>query len=221
MVASERARDDLIRLGVSPDRVEVHAFPIHERFFASGRSREEIRRDLGIEGEALTMLATAGGQGIGKLTAFVDALYRAEVPITVIFVCGKNAAAKARLEKLAGVPSRTNLVVLGYVDNMNELLRAADFAAIKAGASATLEALAACRPPVVTDWAAGNEKPNMEYVVENDFGWRATSLRRFFSVVEEIMATDALERKRGRIAAAGIRSGAGEIAEFPVSALQR
>jgi processive 1,2-diacylglycerol beta-glucosyltransferase len=214
MVASERARNDLIRMGIREDQAEVWPFPIHERFFDLPRGRDEIQREIGVDPAMPTMLATAGGQGIGKLTGYVERLYERGAKLNIIFVCGRNEEAKRRFDALTQRPSDTNLLVFGFVNNMQELLYAADFSAIKAGASATLEALMMKSPPIITDWAVHAEKPNMEFTVENGYGWWAGSEREFMAIINDILTTDILRRYQRNLESAGLTTGAPEIAEY-------
>ncbi|MFP4115105.1 MAG: MGDG synthase family glycosyltransferase [Spirochaetota bacterium] len=221
MVASEQAQNDLVRMGVPRERTEVRPFPINERFFDLPRTKDELQREIGIDSSMPTMLATAGGQGIGKLTGYVEKLYKQGAKLNIIFVCGRNEEVKKRFDALSQTPSATNLLVFGFVNNMHELLYVADFSAIKAGASATLEALMMNTPPIITDWAVAAEKPNLDYTVENDFGWWAGSEREFMTVIHDILTTDVLDRYRRNLAEAGLRTGAGEIAEYVVAEARR
>lgn len=214
-VASERARDLTVNRGFPQDRVHVLRYPVLRKFLGKGPDRDQVRARLGLDPACRTMLTTLGGQGIGELTDYVEEVYKMSLPLNILAVCGRNDAARQRLERLAAAwPSRTRLVPLGYVGNMEELLTAADFCVAKAGASTTLEALARGAPVLFTSFACYNEKPNIDWCLEHEAGWYAPTRADFFQVLRQIQETDVLERYRTNIRALDLPIGADDMARF-------
>jgi len=214
-VASERARDRLLTRGMRDDQVPILRYPILRKFMLPGKEPSEIRTRYGLNPSMKTMLTTLGGQGIGDVTAYVEDIYRKGLPFNILAVCGKNQAAKERLEKLVGNhPSRTRLVPLGYVGNVEELLAAADFCVAKAGASTTLEALARGAPILFTSFACYNEKPNIDWCLEREVGWYTPDRAAFYDVIRQILETDVLQRYRANIQGLDLPVGADDLAHF-------
>lgn len=61
--------------------------------------------------------------------------------------------------------SDTPFAVLGFVDNMHELLEVSDLALAKGGASTTLEMLVKRVPTIFTHCAALHEKGNIDFLL--------------------------------------------------------
>jgi processive 1,2-diacylglycerol beta-glucosyltransferase len=103
-------------------------------------------------------LVAGGGLGIGVEEAVHAALAGAHPAATVVAVCGRNEAARARLAALRLPPER--LRVLGYVRGLPTLMSAADVVATKAGGLSVSEALALGRPLLLTRPIPGAEEGN-------------------------------------------------------------
>ena len=214
-VSSEEARELLIARGVRPERIRIVPYPIARKFLVRAQDHEAARSPYQLDPTMKTMLTTLGGQGIGDVTAYVEEIYRQGMPFNILAVCGKNQAAKERLEQLcASVPSRTRLVPLGFVNNMEELLSVSDFCVSKAGANTLLEAVARTCPIIITSFAGYNEKTNITWCLKQQVGWYTPSHRSFFRTLATIQQTDILAQYRENIRRLKLPLGADELAHF-------
>jgi processive 1,2-diacylglycerol beta-glucosyltransferase len=118
----------------------------------------DARAEWGLHPERPVALVAGGGLGIGVEEAVFAALDGADPAATIVAVCGKNDAARARLEVLRLPPER--LRVLGYVRGLPSLMSAADVVATKAGGLSVSEALALGRPLLLTRPIPGAEEGN-------------------------------------------------------------
>ncbi|MFF5229670.1 glycosyltransferase [Dactylosporangium sp. NPDC000521] len=109
---------------------------------ASAAQRRRARERFGLPPDARIALLVAGAWGVGEVaaTAAEIAATGAAVPVTV---CGHNAVLRRRMARAGTGP------VLGWVDDMPELLRAADVLVENGGGLTALEAMA-CGLPVLT-----------------------------------------------------------------------
>jgi 1,2-diacylglycerol 3-beta-galactosyltransferase len=110
---------------------------------------------------------SGGGEGSGKLLQQVTALARGGGDWQLIVVCGRNEKLRARL---ARVNFRNRALILGFVDNMPDLLRAADLAVGKAGPGTIGEALATEVPILLTSYLPGQETQNVTFVEDSGIG---------------------------------------------------
>jgi len=193
MVASEQSRDRLIDHGIRPDKIVITGFPVHKRFFSLTREPGHIAADLGIDTARKTILVTAGGQGIGKVFSYVRAAFRLDLPINLVVVAGRNTKTKERMDRLAvRSGSRTRLVSLGYVGNINELISAADVVVGKAGASTAMEAFFMGKPVVFTEWASYNDRYIIRFALNFRIGWYAPTLLSFIRLVKALASGDGI-----------------------------
>lgn len=201
IVSTEEAKEYLIKQGEPRDKVIVLPFPLNKKFFAKiTRTREEILNELGLDPSRKTLLATSGGQGIGDTSEYIKELYESNFPFNIIAVCGKNKDLCNELNNLKSVvDSETHLAVLGFVDNMHELLEVSDIAMAKGGASTTFEVLVKKVPTIFTHCAALHEKGNIDFCVNNKMGWFVRNKNEFNAVINEVLNTNILEQYKQNI----------------------
>ncbi len=203
IVSTKEAWEYLTKQGQPKNRTKVMSFPLNKKFFREvTRTREEILSELGLDVSRKTLLATSGGQGIGDTSEYVKNLYKSDFSFNIIAICGKNKELYDELSTLkVKHPSNVPMAVLGFVDNMHELLEISDLAIAKGGASTTLEVLVKKVPTIFTHSAALHEKGNIDYCVDNQMGWYANNEKLFNSIMDTIETTDILERYKANIEA--------------------
>lgn len=169
VVPTDAARDYLIALGMPPAKLHLLGMPIHPKFCQPPAGRAVTLRGLGLDPDRLTILLVGGGEGVGGLGEAAQALGASGLPIQQIVVTGRNHALFDRLtaqRATLGIPS----AILGFVQTMPDLMRAADVVVTKAGPGTIAEALACELPIILTGAIPGQEVANIDYVVRNQVG---------------------------------------------------
>ncbi len=165
---TELARKVALRRRVPADRIKLLGLPVDLRFRPPAPGEKHaLRRRYGLDEARFTVLVMGGAAGVGNLIKQVRVLAWEPHQWQVIAVCGRNEKLRSRL---ARVRFATPTLVLGFVDNMPELMRASDVIVTKAGPGAIAEALATGVPVLVTGFLPGQESPNVDFVVEAGFG---------------------------------------------------
>lgn len=198
-VATDTMAKDL-RRRLRRGRIEVTGIPIAPAF-SSAPGRDEARAELGLAADRPVALVMGGGLGIGVEEGVAAALAAARPDVQVVAVCGKNAAAHARLSA-AGVPAE-RLRVYGHVCGMERFLAAADVVAGKPGGLTVSEALALGRPLLLTRPIPGAEEVNTRAVVEEGAGLCAGTpeemRRAFYRMFSEPGLLESLSAEARRI----------------------
>jgi 1,2-diacylglycerol 3-beta-galactosyltransferase len=165
---TELARKVALRRRVPADRIKLLGLPVDLRFRPPAPGEKHaLRRRYGLDETRFTVLVMGGAAGVGNLIKQVRVLAWEPHQWQVIAVCGRNEKLRSRL---ARVRFATPTLVLGFVDNVPELMRASDVVVTKAGPGAIAEALATGVPVLVTGFLPGQESPNVDFVVEAGFG---------------------------------------------------
>ena len=189
VVPTPEAERAATRWGVARDRLLLLGLPVDLRFRpAVPGEQAAIRRRLGLDEQRRTVLVAGGGEGSGGLLNQVRTLSERPHPWQVIAVCGRNERVRRRLLRLR---FETPTLVLGFVDDMPDLLRAADLAGGKAGPGAVAEALTTGIPLVATSYLPGQEQGNVRFVTEADVGRYAPRTDRLLTAVSELLSSDA------------------------------
>ncbi|MBA3240626.1 MAG: hypothetical protein H0T60_05295, partial [Acidobacteria bacterium] len=150
LVASEEAQRQLIDYGVAPERIKVSGMPVHPKFeWPDDRAAQAARSALGLDPEKFTVFVNAGWVGGGNIPNIFRELVRGDLNVQAIFLAGKNEELRAEAESLAA-GANFPIKVIGYSDQVEELMRAANVMISKLGGLTTFEALA-CRVPIIAD----------------------------------------------------------------------
>ena len=150
LVASDEARRQLIDYGVAPERIKISGMPVHPKFAYPGEeAAQAARRALGLDPEKFTVFVNAGWIGGGNIPQIFRELVRGELDVQAIFLAGKNEDLRAVAESIA-VEASFPVKVIGYSDEIEKLMSAANVMISKLGGLTTFEALA-CRVPIIAD----------------------------------------------------------------------
>jgi UDP-N-acetylglucosamine:LPS N-acetylglucosamine transferase len=150
LVASEDAQRQLIDYGVAPERIKISGMPVHPKFAYPGEeAAQAARRALGLDPEKFTVFVNAGWIGGGNIPQIFRELARGELDVQAIFLAGKNEDLRAAAETIA-LDAPFPIKVIGYSDEIEKLMSAANVMISKLGGLTTFEALA-CRVPIIAD----------------------------------------------------------------------
>lgn len=196
--ATEEARQAAVARGAPASRVHVVGLPVDERFGRVNKAPADLRRELGLDPDRFTVLAVGGGEGAGGLLSAVRAIDASRLDLQVVVVCGRNRRLQAHLSALSGLAPRR---VLGFVDNMPELMHAADVVLTKGGPQTIAEALASARPVLVTQATPGQEEGNERLLERHGAGVHVPDGRRLVAVLGELLIDKAARERMARAAA--------------------
>ncbi|HET9051883.1 MAG TPA: glycosyltransferase [Candidatus Dormibacteraeota bacterium] len=215
VAATPGAYDRCLRAGVPVDRCHELGLAVDAAFSSApdgAAERGRARAALGLDPGRFTVLVLGGGEGSGGIEQRVRALTRAGLDISVVAICGRNAALAERLGRLDPHPP-AGLRVLGFVDNMAEWLRAADVAVSKAGPAAIAEAAATRTPLVLTSYVPGQEPGNVGLVERAGTGRWMPGIGGLVDTIRDLAAPGSADLARMRAAL-----GRGSAADLPRAA---
>jgi len=164
---SQEAKNQLIKLGVSEDQLFVSGIPIHPKFW-SKKNKHTIRKKLGLK-NLPTLLYMGGGMGIGFSSEMLDTLFSFHNEANLLIVTGNNQQLYKSLKKRA-YDWQTNIHLYGFVDNIDELMDAADLIITKPGGVTSAEALAKGIPMMLLNPIPGQEEDNSLFIQQNQLG---------------------------------------------------
>ncbi|HEX8473890.1 MAG TPA: glycosyltransferase [Pyrinomonadaceae bacterium] len=150
LVASEDARRQLIDYGVAPERIKISGMPVHPKFeLPDERAAQAARSALGLDPHKFTVFINSGWVGGGNIPAIFRELVRGDLDVQAIFLAGRNEELRAEAETLAA-SAKFPIKVIGYSEQVEQLMQAANVMISKLGGLTTFEAMA-CRVPIIAD----------------------------------------------------------------------
>ena len=132
-----------------------------------------------------TILIMGGGLGLGSIEETLQDLNNIDIPIKIFVVAGQNQNLLTRLRSLQKkICHETE--ILGYVENIGELMSKSDLLITKPGALTMTEAFSAGLPMILHAPIPGPEAENALYAVKNGAALSAGNLK-ISSIVKKIL----------------------------------
>lgn len=160
LVAADSLVQAFADYGIDRQRIAATGIPIDPAFNLP-QNRSALRQQWQMDPELPAILVMGGGLGMGPLADVVKELAAARLPCQLMVVCGRNEQLRNKLSK-ANLPATVH--VLGYLQNIHELMAACDVMIGKAGGLTSSEAMASGLPMFITAPIPGQEERNAEFL---------------------------------------------------------
>lgn len=135
-VMQKGLEERFVEKGIDKDKLLNFGIPVSSNFINNAKN---IRQDYNINNEKV-ILIMLGSMGFGNVDESINLLLKEN--IKVIIVCGSN---KALYEKLKE-KNNNNLIVLGFVNNINDLIYSSDLVLSKPGGLSSTEIVSIRKP---------------------------------------------------------------------------
>jgi len=167
LVPTQAAYDRGLQFGLRPDQMRITGLPVHPQFAQKLLEKGEARQKLGWDVDLPAVLLVGGGDGMGPVYRIARAINAQKLEMQFVIIAGRNQALRRQLEN---ADWNQPTLVYPFVNNMPELMAAADILVTKAGPGTICEACIAGLPMVLSGAIPGQEEGNVTYVVEHGAG---------------------------------------------------
>jgi UDP-N-acetylglucosamine:LPS N-acetylglucosamine transferase len=116
------------------------------------------RASLDLPAAAPVVVVSGGGWGVGDLRGAVSAALAAGPGVHVVALCGRNDGVRAALER--AFPGAAQVHVMGFTDQMDEVLAAADVLVHSTAGLTVMEALVRGARVISYGWGVGHIRLN-------------------------------------------------------------
>ncbi len=185
VTASHLLTHQCIEHGISEEKILPFGIPIRKQFSKS-ISKSEARKNLGIENRD-TIMIMMGSMGYGNVADTVKEIDKLKLDFQILCVCGNNERIRKKLETLETAHTK---YIYGFVDNVNEMMDAADFLVTKPGGLSTSESLAKGLPMILCNPIPGHEHRNIEFLVNNGLAVAVTDTYPIDEAVYQLMSNE-------------------------------
>jgi processive 1,2-diacylglycerol beta-glucosyltransferase/1,2-diacylglycerol 3-beta-galactosyltransferase len=207
------------KLSKEIDRNRLHVYPsiVGEKFDIPYHPHMgmQAKKHLGFQPDKKLVLIIGGSDGMPRGKSILKELIKARLPIQIAIVCGKNNALYHDARSLVRSLPPNTLKVYGFIDNVNELMAAADLVISKCGASTIMEILMFQKIPVVNQYIWEQEKGNVDFIRNRKLGFYEKRIKKLPALVHEIIENQSLlEEVQQNIRNAGIKNGTHGVSKF-------
>ncbi len=187
-VAAEETKARLIARGVAAENIVATGIPVSARFSAKADPKK-IRQALGLRDDQPILLVLGGGFGVGPVGEILVELDKMERAFQVLVVAGRNPELRA---SLAAQDRRHPTHVLGFVNNMHQLMAVADLIITKPGGLTSSEALALGKPILILNPIPGQEAANSDFLLEHGAAAKVNRVEDLPYRIEQLLGTKKL-----------------------------
>lgn len=164
ILAADVVAKYLKRKGIPPSRLYVTGLPLRQEFMVPCHD-PSIWERYGLKQDLFTLLMMGGGCGLLSDTEYIcETLAKLDLPMQIIAVTGTNYALAKKLKDISQ-HSKMPFCVLGYVDNVAELMEISHLLLTKAGGVTIFEALAKKLPMLIYKPLPGHEQTNVRFLL--------------------------------------------------------
>ncbi len=169
IVAHESIKDEMVKMGIREDLIHAYGIPVTENFLSVNKKCTFLE-NMKLENKP-TLLLMGGSLGFGRLQPIFSSLLEVRRDIQIIAVAGYNNKLRQQLEVLSK-SSQKAVRILGYTDNISELMDSADLLITKPGGITVSEALIKKLPSLITTPIPGQEERNARFLVASGASFR-------------------------------------------------
>jgi 1,2-diacylglycerol 3-beta-galactosyltransferase len=157
-----------------------------------------LRQELGLQADLATGMLLFGGFGSKVMLEIVEQLDRAQLPVQLIVICGRN---EKLAETLRSRKWDLPLHIVGFTKEVHRLMYAADFLVGKPGPGSVAEAMMRGLPVILecNAWTLPQERYNTEWVKEKRAGIVLRNFREIVDGVEQLLEPATLAELRKNV----------------------
>ncbi|MGX4599267.1 MGDG synthase family glycosyltransferase [Faecalimicrobium sp. JNUCC 81] len=156
-------KNRFVQKGISPDSIKVTGVPINKKFYADKKTSIPNKNRL---------LILGGGRGLFDISEdfmywideFLDD-FKDSIDVTIVTGSNSKLYNNLTVEK-----PLSNIKVLGYVNNMHELVKDYDLMITKPGGATLFEAIHSQTPVIVRVPKIGQEIENARFIIDKGVG---------------------------------------------------
>jgi len=219
LVPNNLVADLATNCGMPTEKINITGIPVHPNVVRDNRPKNEIRQELGWETDVPTVLAVSSK----RVDRMVDTLniinhYGGKVQLAV--VAGKD---ERLLQEVNQFEWHIPVKIYDFVENMPDLMHAADMIICKAGGLIVTESLACALPMILIEIIPGQETGNAEYVTALGAADLAESPIAVLECLDHLLMNDqtVLKQRAKNAAKIGQPRSAYKVADILHQALEK
>lgn len=192
-VGSRKMKWEMIKKGIKQNKIENIKIPVDPTFEEIKKEKKKnVKKELGLNSKKPTILILSGGQGQGEIKEAVRQVVQIERDLSLVAITGKNKKLKSKLEKIS---TNKDYKVIGWTDEIEKYIKAADVVISKPGGMTTTECAYMNTPIITVNPIPGQEEANAQYILENNLGFIAKSENEIEFYIQKIFDSNNSQNK--------------------------
>lgn len=161
-------------------------YPIGIPIYPKESEKPILKQELFSNENPICVFFGGGGNGGVLSYPYIKEIIENKININIIYIAGKNIKNKEKVDELIVKNNVNNIITYGYVTNVPDYLKIADFVISKPGGIQSTEALYYRKPLFMINSGGGQESQNVKYFKENGYGTYIKSPRKLHKLLKQI-----------------------------------
>lgn len=216
VVFSDELKAKCIDKGICENKISVFPFVVNIKYSKALEkdSISKLKRNYSLKHDK-TVLIIGGADGLKNGARLILEIHKKVNNINLIFVCGRNEKLYKEILDIKMKKALDDLIVLGFAENVYELINLADLVITKCGASTIMEILLLKKIPLINSYLWEQEKGNLDYIVNNELGFYIKNSHKAAEKIFELVSNSKLINEyETNIARKNIKNGLPDVAAF-------
>ncbi len=176
-----------IEKGCNKDILVNSGIPVSSRFVFNAKS---VRNMYGIKEDENVILVMLGSMGFGKIYEIIDNVLN-QNKCKVMVVCGSNKKLYNELTSM----NRENLIVFGFVNNINDLIYSSNIVMSKPGGLSSTEITCMRKPLIHIYPIPGIETYNTNFFESHGMSLKCKTKEEILDTVHELLNNKHMQEK--------------------------
>lgn len=187
IVGNEIVREELIKRGVDPKKIYAFGLPLNISQINDLDDNEIIYKRYGIK-ENRRVYLFFGGATAGSMYyyEYFKTIAKMNINADIIFISGKNDKLKIKCDNYVKTKNIKNIKVLGYSNDVLNLMKISDLVISKPGGATVTECLEMKVPMLLVPGVGGQEKYNARFISRKKYGIKARGVWAFKRWIQKI-----------------------------------
>lgn len=164
VVAHDKIKQDMVKCGITKTRIYSCGIPV-SKIFLKKSPRNKLLENYDLK-DKFTVLIMGGSLGFGDIKKVFLSLLKSKKDIQLIVVTGKNKRLKQQLQNYIGEHNK-KVLLIGYTDEICNLMDIADLIFTKPGGMTISEALIKELPIFIISPIPGQEERNSYFLTSS------------------------------------------------------
>lgn len=195
---SEEVAERLVQKGVRADKIKPLGIPFDPKFNEPLNKKKLLQR-MGLRSDIPIILLMGGGQGLGPIKKIIKSMKKIKKEVQEIIVTGINKKLYKSLKRSLK-KSKNKILLLGYADNIHELMAVSDIIITKPGGITTAEALAKKIPMLIVNPIPGQEAKNTVFLTEKGAAIKVENPEEIHLIIEYLLDNPSKLKKMRELA---------------------
>lgn len=186
IIAEEDLKEELISRGIEENKIYPYGIPVDIKF-SMPLNKNIIKEKYHIDKDKPVIVLMGGGLGIGRIKENFKSILLGNIDCKIVVCCGSNKKLKKSLEYINSGIVENKADILGFTENIDELLSIADVVITKPGGITISECLIKQVPMIITSAIPGQEEENADYLLNCGIAVRVKKDKDLIPKIKEIL----------------------------------